>query len=77
MEALKDKESEKKLYTTGCPKCKVLEKKLTENGIKFTKIDDKEEMINKNILNVPVLEIDGKIMGFVEANDWINNCINN
>ena len=77
MEALKDKESEKKIYTTGWPKCKVLEKKLTENGIKFTKIDDKEEMINKNILNVPVLEIDGKIMGFVEANDWINNCINN
>lgn len=61
------------LYSTGCPKCRVIENKLIEKNIKFQKVNDKEEMIKKDILNVPVLEIGNTIMGFVEANTWINN----
>ena len=29
------------LYTTGCPKCRILEKKLSDKGIGFEKCDDK------------------------------------
>jgi Glutaredoxin and related proteins len=61
------------LYSTGCPKCKVLESKLVAKNIKFKEINDREEMVKRDIFQVPVLEIDNKIMGFVEANSWINS----
>ena len=61
------------LYTTHCPKCEVLEKKLNMNNIQFTIIDDKNVMINKNILSVPVLELeDGRLLEFKEAIDFAN-----
>lgn len=61
------------LYSTGCPKCKVLESKLAAKNIAFRKVDDREEMMKKEIFQVPVLEIDDEIMGFVAANEWINS----
>ena len=30
-------------------------------------------MEQKGIMSVPVLEVDGKMMNFTEANNWINN----
>ena len=38
------------LYSTNCPKCKILEKKLTEKNIKFTK--------NNNVIEMSELGID-------------------
>lgn len=63
------------LYTTHCPRCNVLEKKLAQKGIEFeTKTDfDKEEMVRKGFASAPLLEVEGKIMAFSEANEWINN----
>lgn len=60
------------LYSTNCPKCKILEKKLTEKNIKFTKNNNVIEMTELGIDQVPVLSIDGKLLDFVEANKWIN-----
>lgn len=60
------------LYSTNCPKCKVLEKKLTEKNIKFTKNNNVIEMSELGIDQVPVLSIDSKMLSFVEANKWIN-----
>jgi glutaredoxin len=60
------------LYSTNCPKCKILEKKLTEKNIKFTKNNNVIEMTELGIDQVPVLSIDGKLLSFVEANKWIN-----
>ncbi len=60
------------LYSTNCPKCKILEKKLTEKNIKFTKNNNVIEMTELGIDQVPVLSIDGKLLNFVEANKWIN-----
>ena len=60
------------LYSTNCPKCKILEKKLTEKNIKFTKNNNVVEMSELGIDQVPVLSIDGKMLSFVEANKWIN-----
>ena len=39
------------MYTTHCPRCKVLAAKLT---------------------TVPMLSVDGALMDFKTANDWIN-----
>jgi len=60
------------LYTTHCPKCVVLEKKLVQKNIEYDVITDKQVIMNKGYLTAPLLEVNGKIMEFKEANDWIN-----
>jgi glutaredoxin len=50
-----------KLYTTHCPKCKILEERLNEKKIKFEIIDNVEELQKMNFKTVPNLDIDGKI----------------
>ena len=61
------------LYSTGCPKCTVLKKKLDSKNIKYNLIMDYDVMVAKHIDAVPVLEVDNKLLSFVEANNWINN----
>lgn len=60
------------LYSTGCPRCKVLEAKLKEKNISYTYIDDLDIMEAKDIYAVPCLEVDGAQMDFKEAVDWVN-----
>lgn len=61
------------LYSTHCPKCNVLEKKLKERNITYEEVNDIEIMKERGYLSVPILEVDGKSMDFKTANDWINN----
>ena len=60
------------LYTIDCPKCLILEKKLTAAGIDYAVNKNTEEMVAKGYLALPILEVDGKAMTFKEAVDWIN-----
>ena len=60
------------LYSIGCPKCNVLERKLQNKNIPFVICADVDLILNKGIKSVPVLEVDGKIMDFTQANKWIN-----
>ncbi len=59
------------LYTTGCPRCRVLEMKLEAAGIPYTKVEDEQVMIDRGFLSAPMLEADGAVMTFKEAADWI------
>ena len=59
-------------YSTNRTKCKILEKKLAEKNIKFTKNNNVVEMAELGIDQVPVLSINGSLLNFVEANKWIN-----
>lgn len=61
-----------KLYTTHCPKCQVLSTKLSGGGFDFEVIDDTETMINIGIMSVPMLDVDGELLDFKKAVDWIN-----
>jgi len=61
------------LYSTGCPRCKVLEKKLESKGIAYEKNNSVEEMLSLGITEVPVLNVYGQLLSFSEANEWINN----
>ncbi len=61
------------LYSTGCPKCKILKKKLAEKNIDYTENQNVEEMVALGIDQVPVLKIDGEIMKFKEAVEWVNS----
>ena len=60
------------LYTTHCPKCSVLAKKLAQKGISYTECVDVDTMQSMGITAVPVLKVDNDIMNFSEANAWIN-----
>lgn len=60
------------LYSTGCPKCRVLEAKLTEAGIPFTENHSVDEMLAMGLTEAPVLSVDGQILGFMAAVRWID-----
>lgn len=60
------------LYTTFCPKCRVLEAKLKQKGIEYKEITDVDIMTEKGFMSVPMLEVDNFVMNFTEANTWIN-----
>lgn len=62
-----------KLYSTHCPKCIILEKKLNQKNISFEEINDIDVMTAKGFMQAPILEVDGEVMDFKQANDWINN----
>lgn len=59
------------LYSTQCPKCKVLETKLKQSNIKFEEINDIDLMVEKGFKSAPILEVDGAAYDFKEAVEWI------
>ena len=59
------------LYSTKCPRCLMLEKKLEQHGIDFEEITDTNVMIEKGFTTVPMLEVDGQIMDYNESIKWI------
>ena len=60
------------LYTTHCPKCRVIEKKLEQKNIPYETIEDVEEIIELGFRTVPILKVDDNTyLNFTEANDWI------
>lgn len=61
------------LYSTGCPRCNVLKKKLAEKGIGYTENNSVDEMLSIGIVEVPVLSVDGKLLDFSEAVKWVND----
>lgn len=61
------------LYSTHCPRCNIIEKKLKSRNVEYKEVNDVEVMSGKGITMVPMLEVDGNIMDFKSANDWLNS----
>lgn len=61
------------LFSTHCPKCCVLEKKLQQKNIVYEEVNDVEIMKEKGYLTVPVLEVDGTSMNFKEAFNYVDS----
>lgn len=59
------------LYSTHCPKCKVLELKLKQKNIDYSEVNDVDVMEQKGFKSVPQLEVDGVVYDFKEAVNWI------
>lgn len=59
------------LYSTNCPKCKILETKLNKKGINYSIVTDVDTMISKGFTQAPMLEVDGEIKEFRAANTWV------
>ena len=58
--------------TPTCPKCNVIKSKLKSKNIEYVENQDIDVMTAKGITNVPYLEVDGVLMDFSTANNWIN-----
>ena len=61
------------IYSTGCPKCNILIKKLKENGIDFNEYNQVDKLIDMGFKTAPILEVDGEMMEFGQAIRWVNN----
>lgn len=59
-------------YSTDCPKCHVLEAKLAKKQIKFEVNRNIGEMMKLGLMSAPALSVDGKILLFKEAVEWVN-----
>lgn len=60
------------LYSTGCPQCKILTKKLEEKHIPFIVNSDEEKMAELQFKSLPILKVDDQYLTFIEAINWIN-----
>lgn len=62
------------IYTTHCPRCEVLKKKLEQKGITwYNEIDSMEIMNDLGIKSVPMMSVnDGELMNFTDAIKWVN-----
>lgn len=58
------------MYSSGCPRCKTLKKKLDDAGVQYETYTDIQGMLDMGLKDVPVLEVDGKRMNFNEALKW-------
>lgn len=61
------------LLTTGCPKCKVLKKKLEDKNINYTENNDVEYMKTLGMMSAPGLLVNNKLLNFNEAISYVNN----
>lgn len=65
------------VYSTGCPQCEVLKKKLADKNADFTLVENRDEVIKVaekfGITNVPFMVVDDKVYNFIESINYINN----
>lgn len=61
------------LFSTNCPKCRVLEQKLNQKNIAFNISDNIQEVIDQGFMTAPVLKVDEQYYDFKQAIDWIGN----
>ena len=64
------------LYSTGCPKCNVLKKKLEAANINYTEVTDTDKVSqicnSTGFDSVPIIAIeDGDILDFNRAIAWV------
>ena len=60
------------LYTTHCPRCKVLKAKLDGENIDYEVVEGEEAIREKGFVATPLLEVDDKVLTFAEAMQWVN-----
>lgn len=61
------------LFSTGCPRCKVLKQKLQSKNIEYDEVTSVDDMLALGITEVPVLNVGGELLNFLRAVEWVNN----
>ena len=60
------------LYTTHCPKCKILAKKLDAAGIEYEVCDNIGAMEAQGIQSAPILKVGAEQKDYLSAVNWVN-----
>ena len=60
------------LYSTNCPRCKVLEAKLVQKKIEYKLVTDMDEMVKHGFHSAPMLEVDDVVYDFAAAAKFLN-----
>lgn len=58
------------LYSTGCPKCGVLKRKLDSIGVQYDVVSDVDEMLKLGMSSAPYLGVNGELLDFSKAMIW-------
>ena len=61
------------LYSTNCPRCKVLKMKMDQKNVEYTVCTDVDEMRKLGLLSAPYLGVDDKLYDFTQALQFVNN----
>lgn len=61
------------LYSTNCPKCKVLEQKMSKLNLKFDINNNVDKILELGFQEAPIVQVDEQIMNFTEAVKWIKS----
>ena len=62
------------LYTTHCPKCRILEHKLKAAGVAYETCDDISQMTDAGIEEVPALKLpSGAVLSYYQAVKYLNS----
>ena len=74
---VKEYDSDFVLYSTGCPKCNVLEKKLKSKNVDFVIETDIDSIVKMGYTSAPILwyRNSDKYYTFAEAVNFVNNII--
>ena len=63
-----------KFYSTHCPRCNVLQKKLDNKNIKYEISTDTQEMIQLGLVNAPALLLEnGQLLDFKKSIEWVDS----
>jgi hypothetical protein len=63
------------LYSTGCPKCSVLKKKMDAAHIVYVEEHDMDEMLKVGLKSAPGLMVGSEILNFQDAVRWVQNYV--
>jgi len=65
-----------KLYSTHCPRCRIVEMKLAQKNIEFEMVDDEDTVrevgITNHIMSAPILQVEDEYLDFTNAIAYIN-----
>ena len=61
------------LFTTDCPKCKVLKAKLDSKNIAYEVSNDLSVLESQGYKTVPMLRVREKYLDFMESVNFVNN----
>ena len=66
-----------KLYSTNCPKCKVIEMKLKQANVEFEVITDIDKVVEvgkaNGLTSAPILQVDNNYYDFAKAVEYIRS----
>lgn len=61
------------LYSNNCPRCRVLKQKLDAKAVDYAEENSVEKMLAMGIEQTPVLSVNGRLLNFGQANEWVND----